>query len=86
MTSHLPSTPAWTCRGCGVDWPCRARRRELRGEYAGAQVSLTLYLAAQLVDATRDLAHVPADSLYGRFLGWARRADADDRPEAIQSR
>ncbi|MET8090161.1 hypothetical protein [Micromonospora sp. NPDC005220] len=54
-------------------WPCPARREELRQEYAGALVSLALYLAAQLVDATRDLSDVPAGQLHHRFLGWTRQ-------------
>ncbi|MGC4769139.1 flavin reductase [Micromonospora sp. DT44] len=73
MTTHPARTPAWACGGCGADWPCAARRGELRQEYAEAPVSLALYLAAQLVDATRDLAHVPAGQLHHRFLGWARQ-------------
>ncbi|PWR04859.1 hypothetical protein DKT68_29990 [Micromonospora acroterricola] len=72
MTAHRPVLPAWTCGGCGSDWPCPTRRRELVAEYDRASVSLALYLAAQLVDATRDLAQVPAGSLHQRFLGWIR--------------
>ncbi|MBQ0905779.1 MULTISPECIES: flavin reductase [unclassified Micromonospora] len=72
MTNHLPITPAWTCGGCGADWPCHTRRRELRAEYDRAPVSLTLYLAAQLVEAAHDLTHVPAGHLHYRFLGWTR--------------
>ncbi|PSK67122.1 hypothetical protein B0E53_00944 [Micromonospora sp. MH33] len=72
MTTHLPVKPAWACGGCGAGWPCQTRQRELRAEYDGAPVSLALYLAAQLVDATKDLAHVPAGQLHHRFLGWTR--------------
>ncbi|MET8257381.1 flavin reductase [Micromonospora sp. NPDC005205] len=72
MTSHLAIIPAWICAGCGADWPCHTRRRELQAEYHGAPVSLALYLAAQLVDAAQDLAHVPAGHLHCRFLGWTR--------------
>ncbi|MET8308489.1 flavin reductase [Micromonospora sp. NPDC005173] len=72
MTAHRPVPQAWTCGGCGSDWPCQTRRRELVAEYDRAPVSLALYLAAQLVDATRDLAHVPAGYLHHRFLGWIR--------------
>ncbi|SIS03672.1 flavin reductase [Micromonospora avicenniae] len=72
MTTHLPVTPAWTCGGCGADWPCQTRRCELRAEYQRAPVSLALYLAAQLVDAAQDLSHVPAGHLHHRFLGWTR--------------
>ncbi|MFC0027941.1 flavin reductase [Micromonospora chaiyaphumensis] len=72
MTTHLPIRPAWTCGGCAGEWPCQTRRRELRAEYDRAPVSLALYLAAQLVDAAQDLAHVPAGHLHYRFLGWTR--------------
>ncbi|MGW9195700.1 flavin reductase [Micromonospora chersina] len=72
MTTHLPVKPAWTCGGCGADWPCQTRRRELRAEYENSPVSLTLYLATQLVDATQDLPHVRAGRLHHRFLGWTR--------------
>ncbi|GAB3334274.1 flavin reductase [Micromonospora halotolerans] len=72
MTTHLPITPAWVCGGCGADWPCPSRRQELLAEYDGAPVSLALYLAAQLVDATRHLPQVSAGHLHHRFLGWTR--------------
>ncbi|MCZ7373769.1 MULTISPECIES: flavin reductase [Micromonospora] len=72
MTTHHPVKPAWTCGGCAREWPCRTRRWELRAEYDRAPVSLALYLAAHLVDATQDLAHVPAGYLHHRFLGWTR--------------
>ncbi|MET7950271.1 flavin reductase [Micromonospora sp. NPDC005324] len=72
MTTHLPVTPAWMCGGCGADWPCATRRRELLAEYHRAPVSLALYLAAHLVDAAQDLAHVPAGHLHYRILGWTR--------------
>lgn len=72
MTRHLPVTPGWTCDGCGDEWPCQVRRRELRAEYDGDPVSLALYLATQLVAAAADLVHVPAGRLHHRFLGWLR--------------
>ncbi|TYC06499.1 flavin reductase [Micromonospora sp. WP24] len=72
MTIQLPVAPAWTCGCCGADWPCQIRRRELRAEYDRAPVSLALYLAAQLVDAAEDLAHLSAGHLHYRFLGWTR--------------
>jgi hypothetical protein len=72
MTTHLPVTAAWTCGGCGADWPCQTRRRELRAEYDGAPVSLALYLATQLVNATHDLPEIAAGHLHHRFLGWTR--------------
>ena len=55
MTTHGPVMPIWTCGGCDLPWPCPTRRRELRAEYAGAPVSLALYLGAYLVQATEDM-------------------------------
>lgn len=72
MTTHGPVPPTWSCGGCGLPWPCPTRQRELRTEYADAPVSLALYLAAQLVDATQDLTHVSAGQLHHRFVGWTR--------------
>jgi hypothetical protein len=72
VTSHNPVAPAWTCGGCGGDWPCPSRRRELRAEFDGAPVSLAIYLGSYLVAAAPDLRCVPAGSLHQRFVGWAR--------------
>ncbi|MEU7979378.1 flavin reductase [Micromonospora sp. NPDC049081] len=72
MTNHQPVPPAWTCGGCGTDWPCGPARRQLLAEYRDARVALALYLATQLVTAGRDLAVLPAGRLHHRFLGWTR--------------
>ena len=72
MTTHHPVTPTWICGGCGADWPCQTRRRELRAEYDRASVSLALYLAAQFVDAAENLGGLSAGHLHRRFLGWIR--------------
>ncbi|MGW3605559.1 flavin reductase [Micromonospora sp. NPDC005161] len=72
MTPHHAVKPAWTCGDCAGEWPCQSRRRELLAEYDKAPVSLALYLAAQFVDATQDLASVPAGHLHHRFLSWTR--------------
>ncbi|MCI4061992.1 hypothetical protein MRQ36_05195 [Micromonospora sp. R77] len=72
MTTHGPVLPVWSCGGCGLPWPCPTRQCELRAEYADVPVSLALYLAAQFVDAARDLAHVPAGHPHHRFVGRAR--------------
>ncbi len=70
MTVHVPVRPSWMCGGCPTPWPCHTRRHQLLAEYAAAPVSLGLYLGGCLVDATRDLADVPAGRLYVRFVGW----------------
>ncbi|MBM0231548.1 hypothetical protein JNW91_06520 [Micromonospora sp. STR1_7] len=71
-TTHQPVSPLWSCGCCGADWPCEPGRRELLAEYDGCRLSLTVYLAAQLVVATQHLACVPAGHLHHRFLGWVR--------------
>ncbi|MFE9960407.1 hypothetical protein [Micromonospora sp. NPDC005299] len=53
-------------------WPCDTRRQELRAEFAGAPVSLALYVGAQLAGAAEDLHWVLAGLLHRRFLGWVR--------------
>jgi hypothetical protein len=67
---HGPVLPIWTCGGCGAPWPCRTRRQELIAEYAGAPVSLSIYMASHLMAATRDMSWAPAGTLHRRFLGW----------------
>ena len=65
----LADLDLWRLR---ADWPCGPGRRQLLAEYRDARVALTLYLAAQLVTAGRDLARFPAGQLHHRFLGWTR--------------
>jgi hypothetical protein len=72
MTAHHPVAPGWSCGGCGAEWPCDTRRRELLAEYDSAPVSLGLYLGDHLIDAAQDLADIPAGYLHFRFLGWLR--------------
>ncbi|SCL48783.1 hypothetical protein GA0070606_1363 [Micromonospora citrea] len=72
MTAHGPVLPVWSCGGCGAPWPCRTRRQELRAEFAGAPMSLALYMGAQFVRAAEDLTWAPAGTLHRRFLGWLR--------------
>nr|WP_091193146.1 hypothetical protein [Micromonospora narathiwatensis] len=74
MTSHGPVMPIWSCGGCGLPWPCPVRKRELRAAYSDAPVSLALYLASYLVQATEDMPWAPAGVLHRRFLGWTREA------------
>jgi len=72
MSNHVPVRPDWICGGCGADWPCLTRRAELVAEYAGAPVSLALYLGGCLVTASRDLPLRRAGALHHRFVGWTR--------------
>ncbi|WP_041798750.1 hypothetical protein [Micromonospora aurantiaca (nom. illeg.)] len=75
MTTHGPVMPVWSCGGCDLPWPCPTRKQELRAEFAGAPVSLALYLGSYLIQATEDMPWTPAGMLHRRFLGWTREAD-----------
>ncbi|GII20793.1 flavin reductase [Planosporangium mesophilum] len=73
---HVPMRPAWTCAGCGADWPCRTKRVQLLAEYERARVSLGLLMSAYFVDAAEDLSSHASGLLYTRFLGWTRASAA----------
>ena len=68
---HQPLRPDWTCAGCGTQWPCTTRQRQLAGQYQNAYVSLVVYLMGFFVEACQDLPESPAGPLHERFLGWA---------------
>lgn len=70
LSDHLPLRPYWRCVACNANWPCYTRRRQMTAEFAGAWVSLGLYLASCMVDAAFDLPDRSAGLLYGQFLGW----------------
>lgn len=71
--THLPVARTWLCRGCGADWPCPTKRRQLLAEYDAAPISLHLYMGSWLVPAAGDLPALPAGELYERFMGWLPR-------------
>lgn len=73
VTAHGPVQPVWSCGGCGLPWPCPTRKQELRAQFAGASVSLALYLGSYLVQAAEDMPRTPAGALHHRFIGWTRR-------------
>ncbi|MGW0506181.1 MULTISPECIES: hypothetical protein [unclassified Micromonospora] len=68
--AHIAARPGWECLGCGQDWPCPDRRRRLLQRYDRERMTLSIYLGAQLADASADLPDVPPGVLYRRFLGW----------------
>ncbi|MFI5494639.1 flavin reductase [Actinoplanes sp. NPDC051859] len=70
MSLHQPVRPRWICSGCGADWPCPTRRQQLTAEYAGARVSLMVYLTACFVQACEDAQAETVGDLYHRFLSW----------------
>lgn len=69
---HLPDRPAWTCGGCGQEWPCEPARRHFLANYEDSSVSLSLVMASHFAEACRDLPHARAGELHYRFLGWIR--------------
>lgn len=74
---HLPQRPLWLCRVCAGPWPCGEARLALIHEHADNLTSLRIYLAAQMIDAIRDLLALNYDeapkpeALFKRFLSWA---------------
>jgi hypothetical protein len=70
MSMHVPVRPAWTCAGCGQAWPCLTRKRQLLAEFAGARVSLMLYLSRFFVEACVDMPTTTSGTLYRRFFTW----------------
>ncbi|MEU5550379.1 MULTISPECIES: hypothetical protein [unclassified Micromonospora] len=70
---HLPSPPAWTCTGCGQEWPCPVKQSQLLAEFGGARAALAVYLGSCLLAAARDLPGLPPAHARDRFLGWLPR-------------
>jgi hypothetical protein len=79
VSAHNAIARTWICTGCGEPWPCATRRRQLLAQYADAEVSLSLLLAAAMIEAAGEpggvLRDVPAGDLYARFIGWLRATD-----------
>jgi hypothetical protein len=73
VSAHNALRPGWLCAGCGYEWPCPTRKRELAAEFEGASVSLALLMSAYFGEAAQDLANAPAGDLYTRFLMWPRQ-------------
>ncbi|WP_326556715.1 hypothetical protein [Micromonospora sp. NBC_01796] len=77
---HLPLKPLWICRTDAQPWPCADARLDLAAGFRDKTINLTLFLAAQFVEALEDLHSIdpqlgePPDSriLYERFLGWVQ--------------
>lgn len=70
MMLHHPARPGWTCKDCGLEWPCPPRRKQLLAEYASKRIPLMLYLAERFIEGCEDMPHEPASKLYVRFLRW----------------
>ncbi|PZF94754.1 hypothetical protein C1I99_19050 [Micromonospora deserti] len=73
MPEHLPWPPAWTCTGCGRDWPCPTKQSQLLAEFGGPRAALAVYLGSCLVAAAQDLPALPPARARTRFLGWLPR-------------
>ncbi len=71
VTCHNPRPPSWDCMGCGDDWPCPTRRRELVAELGDNPWNpLFVAMAGNFLRAVQDMRATPAGMLYDRFLGW----------------
>jgi hypothetical protein len=77
MTTHRPVARNWDCAGCGAAWPCRTRRLELRAEFDGTRVSLSIYMSRFFIAAAQDLPYIASGQLHHRFLGWIRHPEPD---------
>ncbi|WP_019901319.1 hypothetical protein [Salinispora arenicola] len=84
MAMHLPVRPVWTCAGCGQVWPCLTRKRQLLAEFAGARVSLMLYLTQFFVEACVDMPTTTTGTLYHRLFAWPY--EPTDAPPREQDR
>ncbi len=68
---HLASRPGWTCQVCDEPYPCPTRRTQLLGEFGGASVQLSVFMAVDFAEAVAELPGVPAEDLHQRFF-WYR--------------
>ncbi|GAB3943986.1 hypothetical protein GCM10027614_33440 [Micromonospora vulcania] len=77
------------CRGCGHPWPCGESKLALTLEYERDRVSLFVYLAGLLHEATGDLWRLHPDEpqsgpdLFDRFMGWPSQRMASYRVRPI---
>ncbi len=70
VAQHTAERPQWTCRVCGLAWPCEPARQELRSSMRGP--SLALFATAQLDAAVRDLPELSPAELWERFVAWTK--------------
>lgn len=81
LDGHLPDRPSWTCAACGRQWPSQSAQADL---LAACRFDL-LVAVHTMVDARIDAIHdgVTGDTVWPRFVGWARRAYlANARPRS----
>lgn len=74
VSTHNPIRPGWLCGGCGAEWPCETRRRELLAEYSGASNSLSIFLRDALAIAYYDMPGIEYGSLVDRIVNWPTAA------------
>lgn len=82
---HRAVRPVWVCGDCGEPWPCQRRREMFLSQRPFNRLGLLMFLARLMYDAIEDLHRQscgPTSDLYGRFVGWARRAEPDDGGKA----
>lgn len=69
LDSHTPQRPPWTCRRCGVPYPCPAGRDRLVAVY-GLTPRLSRHAYSLLEMAVRDRSDLSVTELYSRFVAW----------------
>jgi hypothetical protein len=66
---HQPHRPEWSCRFCGLPYPCPPARDRLVAVY-GRTPALAERAAELLYEAVPDLVDVPLADLFERFIAW----------------
>ena len=65
---HIASRPNWSCRQCGLAWPCEQARRSIRAELD--DVSLAIFMWVTLEEAAHDMCSAAPAALFERFIAW----------------
>ena len=66
---HSPIRPQWTCRRCGLPWPCGNARDDLAASLP--RLAIGEYMTVFLYQAAGELDVTPVE-LYQRFIAWTR--------------
>lgn len=69
LDSHIPQRPQWTCRRCGLPYPCPPSRDRLVTVY-GLTPQLGRHTYSLLETAVRDRSDLSVAELYDRFVAW----------------
>jgi hypothetical protein len=86
--THVPVRPQWTCRCCGLQWPCLVARVTVASQES-SDVALRQRMATHLHEAAWDLgAKITPEQLWQRFLAWTEqvRRERGQRRNAVIGR